>query len=96
MAPSLLTCVTFPLYKLLYGAVSVLGALRSMTFWWPSFKAPPTIGDMEEFHDPRAVWMSPRFAEQPNFYLDDLEAADAAACACESASASAESNEHTP
>jgi hypothetical protein len=74
LAPSLTVCVTFPAYKIIYSVVSFFGALRSVAYWWPAFKAKPTIPIMEKSKDIRAIWLDPRFVENPNFLLESPEA----------------------
>jgi hypothetical protein len=59
LAPALSTVLTFPIYKILYATVSILGAVRSVGYWWPSLKPRKTIAQLEKTQDPRAIWLRP-------------------------------------
>ncbi|MEO7163229.1 MAG: hypothetical protein ABI041_09950, partial [Bdellovibrionia bacterium] len=50
--------ISYPVYKLLYSAVSVAGALRAVLIYTPNFKRQPTIKELEEMKDPRCVWLN--------------------------------------
>lgn len=75
MAPSLPIALSFPVYKVISGALSVVGAARSLYFYWPNRNKLLTIPEMEKRNDPRCIYLSPHFKQNPGF-LAEAELSD--------------------
>lgn len=71
MAPSFKAAATFPIYKMLYSSLSVIGAARSLYFYWPNKNKVLTVPEMEKRNDPRCIYLAAQFADDPGFLARD-------------------------
>lgn len=72
-------CLTMPVYKLMYSAVSIAGMLRVFFTYFPNKKRIPMINELEAREgDQRPFWLDPRFPDHPGFLagLDPLAKVD--------------------
>jgi hypothetical protein len=79
LQPRFWAAMTYPLYKQLYSLVSIFGAIRAVIFYAGGHKKPKTIKKMIKDNDPNAVWLDPRFENNPAYLADEAEALLAAA-----------------
>ena len=74
LQPRFWAAITYPLYKQLYSLVSIFGAIRAVIFYFGGHKKPKTIKKMIKDEDPNAVWLDPRFENNPAYLADEAEA----------------------
>lgn len=71
LQPGFWACVTYPVYKQMYATVSVIGAVRSVTWYIGGHKKPKTVKQMLKEKDERAFWLDQRFENNPGFLADE-------------------------
>jgi hypothetical protein len=74
LQPGFWACLTYPFYKQLYAAVSIMGAIRSITWYIGGHKRPLSVRQMIKTNDERVIWLDPRFKSNPAFLADESEA----------------------
>jgi hypothetical protein len=74
LQPGFWGCVTYPAYKWLYAAVSVVGAIRSIIWYIGGHNKAQNVRTMIKNGDERVFWLDPRFETNPGFLADDGEA----------------------
>lgn len=74
LQPGFWASVTYPFYKQLYALVSIMGAVRSVTWYIGGHKKPKTIKQMLEDGDERLFWLDERFESNPGWCADEGEA----------------------
>ncbi|KAJ4310500.1 hypothetical protein N0V94_008417 [Neodidymelliopsis sp. IMI 364377] len=65
--------ITCPIYKQIYGLVSLIGAIRSILYYIGGHNKPKTVKQMVKDGDERAFWLDPRFESNPAFLADAIE-----------------------
>jgi cellulose synthase/poly-beta-1,6-N-acetylglucosamine synthase-like glycosyltransferase len=65
--------LTCPIYKQIYGLVSLIGAIRSVLYYIGGHTKPKTVKQMVKDGDERAFWLDPRFESNPAFLADAIE-----------------------
>lgn len=71
LQPGFWASVTYPVYKQMYATVSVIGAIRSVTWYIGGHKKPKTVKQMLKENDERAFWLDQRFENNPGFLADE-------------------------
>lgn len=71
LQPGFWASVTYPVYKQMYATVSVIGAIRSVTWYIGGHKKPKTVKQMLKEKDERAFWLDQRFENNPGFLADE-------------------------
>ena len=73
LQPRFWACLTYPFYKQLYAAVSIMGAIRSITWYIGGHKKALSVRQMMKTNDERVIWLDPRFNSNPAFLADEGE-----------------------
>lgn len=73
LQPGFWGCLTYPFYKQLYALVSIVGAIRSVTFYIGGHKRAKNVRTMIKENDERVFWKDPRFETNPAFLADEGE-----------------------
>lgn len=73
LQPRFWACLTYPLYKQIHSVVSILGAIRSVGYYFGGHPRPLTIQEMIKKGE-NCFWLDPRFATNPAFLADEAEA----------------------
>ena len=71
LQPGFWASVTYPVYKQMYATVSIIGAIRSVTWYIGGHKKPKTVKQMVKEKDERAFWLDQRFENNPGFLADE-------------------------
>jgi hypothetical protein len=71
LQPRLWGSLTYPFYKQLYALVSIMGALRTITYYIGGHRRPKNVRKMMEENDERVFWRDPRFESNPGFLADE-------------------------
>lgn len=71
LQPGFWASVTYPVYKQMYATVSIIGAIRSVTWYIGGHKKPKTVNQMVKEEDERVFWLDPRFEHNPGFLADE-------------------------
>ena len=71
LQPGFWASVTYPVYKQMYATVSIIGAIRSVTWYIGGHKKPKTVKQMMKEKDERVFWLDQRFEENPGFLADE-------------------------
>ncbi|KIW01793.1 uncharacterized protein PV09_06965 [Verruconis gallopava] len=71
LRPTFWGSLTIPVYKQLYALVSIIGAIRSVVYYFGGHKLPKTIKEMVADKDERCLWLDPRFETNPGFLADE-------------------------
>lgn len=84
LQPRFWACLTYPWYKQIHAAVSILGAARSVGYYFGGHKRPLTIQQMIKTGD-ICFWLDERFETNPAFLADEAEAQATAQSGAETA-----------
>lgn len=74
LQPRFWACLTYPIYKQLYAAVSIMGAIRSVIWYIGGHQRSLCVRQMMKANDERVIWLDPRFESNPAFLADEGEA----------------------